>query len=188
MIRQTQRLGRLLAAFALCGMVCPSLALAGDPSAVNVSSTVLDVKLDADNLLHGTAMTAAGNVQAGALVTLAQGNQSLATAQANHEGRFAFRLAKGGVYQLAVGERVVLCRVWSERLAPPAAKQQLLVVTDTQLARGQRPLGEVLFSTPVLIGVVIAAAVAIPLAIDSSDDDSTPSMSDDTTSDNFSAS
>jgi hypothetical protein len=171
MVRTTQQLGRFLSVLAIVSMVCPGLALAGDPPGVTTSSTVIDVKLGGDRLLRGTAMTTAGQSQAGALVTLAHSNQSLATAKANAEGQFAFRLAKGGVYQLAVGDRVVLCRVWSERMAPPGAKDQLLVVTDLELARGQRPLGEALFSTPVLVGVVIAAAVAIPLALNSSDDD-----------------
>lgn len=171
MQRKTTNLARMLAAVAACLMACPSLALAADPPAVSVSSTVLDVKLDAQGLLRGTAVTSAGNQQTGTLVTLAHRSQSLATAETNAKGEFAFRLSKGGVYQLAVGERVVLCRVWSEQLAPPAAKPELLIVTDTELVRGQRPLGEALFSTPVLIGVVIAAAVAIPLALNGSDDD-----------------
>ena len=163
---------RTLVVSATCAMLCPPVVLAGDPPAVIVSSTVIDIKLSEDSVLRGTAMSAAGNAQAGAMVTLAQSNQSVATAQANEQGQFGFRLAKGGMYQLAVGEQVLMVRAWSAKMAPPAAKPELLVVTQTQLARGQRPLGEALFSTPVLLGLVIAAAIAIPLALKSNDNPS----------------
>ena len=172
----TPRGGRLLAAIALCVLVAPPHLWAGDPPTAPVfSSKILDAKLDADNLLRGTAVTSAGTAHAGALVTLAHRNEAQATATTNAKGEFAFRLKHGGVYQLAVGERIIPCRVWSPQLAPPAAKPELLLVADVQLARGQRPLGEALFSTPVLVGVVIAAAIAIPLAISNSDDNASGS-------------
>jgi hypothetical protein len=40
----------------------------------------------------------------------------------------------------------------------------VLVVADSAVARGQRPIGEILCN-PVLIGLLIAAAIAIPIAV-----------------------
>jgi len=168
MKRTAYRWGQLLSIVALIGLITPPAAVAGEKPVF--APKVLDARLDPDNVLRGTAVTSAGTPHANALVTLAHQNQAVATAETNAEGQFGFRLKQGGVYQLAVGERIIMCRVWPPQQAPPAAKPELLLVADQRLARGQRPLGEAIFSTPVLVGVVIAAAVAIPLAINAADD------------------
>ena len=172
-----QRAGSALATIAMCCMLVPTpvLAAEADLSAIQVAPQVLDVKLDGEGVLRGAVAKSSGQPHEGALVTLALGKQAVATAEANREGQFAFKLLRGGVYQIAAGDQVVTLRAWPEAVAPPAAKERLLVVSDMELARGQRPLGEAIFSTPVLVGAVIIAAIAIPLALNSSDDSPTGS-------------
>jgi hypothetical protein len=45
-----------------------------------------------------------------------------------------------------------------------------MMVSSPQLVRGQQPISAV-FSNPLLIGLIIAAAIAIPVAIHNSQDD-----------------
>jgi hypothetical protein len=63
-----------------------------------------------------------------------------------------------------VGQRSVTCRAWTHAAAPPAATDQLTVVDGPPLIRGQQPFSAV-FTNPLFIGLVIAAAIAIPIAV-----------------------
>ena len=51
--------------------------------------------------------------------------------------------------------------------APPAASQSLLLVKDGETIRGQQPIAN-LFTSPLVIGLVLAAAIAIPIAVNNS--------------------
>jgi len=51
------------------------------------------------------------------------------------------------------------------------ALNQLLVVSDSSVERGQRPIGELFCSPPFLIGALIVAAIVIPIAVHNAQDD-----------------
>jgi hypothetical protein len=71
---------------------------------------------------------------------------------------------------LAAGGSVHLCRCWAAGTAPPAAQGEVLLVPIGLVERGQRPIGEIL-ANPILIGLIIAAAIALPIAVHNSKDD-----------------
>ena len=75
-----------------------------------------------------------------------------------------------GLCRIEYGGSVLACRCWSPRTAPPAATNELLLITGDPVERGQRCIGD-LFSGPVLIGLIIAAAVVIPIAVHNSQKD-----------------
>ena len=53
--------------------------------------------------------------------------------------------------------------------APPAANDRLLLVTESNVTRGQQPINRLV--DPLLLGVIIAGAVAIPIAVRNSNND-----------------
>jgi hypothetical protein len=82
----------------------------------------------------------------------------------------------GGVYELQTLASSDVCRVWAPRTAPPSAQDGVLLVTDDELARGQRGCfgeGGALswLSNPWVLGGIVVAAIAIPLGVAAADDD-----------------
>jgi hypothetical protein len=65
-----------------------------------------------------------------------------------------------------------MCRIWTTAAAPPRAAKQLLIVNDHLVQRGQRPIREMFHSDPILMTAIAVAAIAIPIAIHKSRDDS----------------
>jgi hypothetical protein len=102
-----------------------------------------------------------------------QGRCWTATAErvaTSEDGRFLFAGLSGGTYVVALRSQSTACRCWAPHTAPPAAGQQLLLIDQGDLARGQRPFGEMI-TNPFVIGGLIVAALAIPIAIHNSDKD-----------------
>lgn len=59
-------------------------------------------------------------------------------AKTDARGAFKFAMSEPGLYALqAEGTRSQFVRVWDKRVAPPTAKQKLLVVLDGTVIRGQ---------------------------------------------------
>jgi hypothetical protein len=128
------------------------------------------VRLDEDGALRGRLSDASGKPLAHHTIVLHQGGKLLAQTRSDDSGEFAFERVVGGVYQLAAGTSTVFCRAWTSKAAPPLAGDQVTMVASSQVVRGQQPFGAVL-SKPLLVGLIIAAAIAIPVAICNSQDD-----------------
>jgi hypothetical protein len=60
-----------------------------------------------------------------------------------------------------------MVRTWTPGTAPPGTGDSLLVVADYRVIRGQYDLGDVLSSGVIPIIVVTAAAITIPIVVDS---------------------
>jgi hypothetical protein len=88
------------------------------------------------------------------------------------DGRFAVGDLQAGTYRLETSEGVCICRLWTSAAAPPAAAPSLLIVNDASVTRGQRPIRDLFHADPVLMATVVAAAIAIPIAVHKSRDDS----------------
>ncbi|MCY2988538.1 MAG: carboxypeptidase-like regulatory domain-containing protein [Planctomycetota bacterium] len=123
-----------------------------------------DVRLGDGGTLAGQLLDAHGQPVAQQSVALLQGTKALVETRTDAAGRFAFRQVRSGVVQLTEGTVCVACRVWTKAAAPPAAQGQALLVAEADVVRGQQPLSA-LFTNPLVIGLIIAAAIAIPLAI-----------------------
>ena len=131
---------------------------------------VADVRLTADATLGGKLVDASGQPLGRRVVVLRQAGRALARVETDAQGDFVFRSVRGGAYQMTIDDRVVSCRVWASSAAPPAARDRLLIVTGTPVVRGQQPIGAV-FSSPLFVGAVLAAAIAIPVAVHNSQND-----------------
>jgi len=126
-----------------------------------------DVTLGPANELRGQLVDKNGVRLANRIVVAVHSDKSSLQAVSDANGQFRFLKAKPGMYRVASERSYQLCRCWAANTAPPAASQQLLMVEGDQTLRGQRPIGELL-SGPVLIGLIIAAAIIIPIAVHNS--------------------
>jgi len=126
-----------------------------------------DVSLSSANELRGELVDKNGVRLANRVVVAVHADKTSFETVSDANGNFRFSRAKPGMYQIASQQSLQVCRCWAANTAPPAASQQLLLVEGDQTIRGQRPIGELL-SGPILIGLIIAAAVIIPIAIHNS--------------------
>jgi hypothetical protein len=146
---------------------------AGPPQAATphvASSPVRDIVLGADGSLSGQVLDHQGHPQANQIVLIQQPGQQPRQTVSDAQGRFIVPNVRAGVYHLAADGSVFLCRCWATGTAPPAARDEVLLVPTGFVERGQRPIGEIL-ANPLLIGLIIAAAIAIPIAVHNSKDD-----------------
>jgi hypothetical protein len=123
-----------------------------------------DVTLGPASELRGQLVDKNGVRLPNRIVVAVHADKSSLQSVSDANGQFHFPRAKPGMYQVASQQSYQLCRCWAANTAPPAASKRLLMVEGDQTIRGQRPIGELL-SGPVLIGLIIAAAIIIPIAV-----------------------
>lgn len=166
--------------FGLAGLACvtwllPLQAMAAGqntslPNSPRNAPAIRDVELGTGGRITGQFVDAQGQPKANQVVVVQRQHAQPQQTRTDTSGRFVIDGATGGLYQVATADSVVLCRCWAENTAPPGANRDLLIVSGDGVQRGQRPIGELLFSAPVLVALVIAAAIAIPIAIHNSQD------------------
>ncbi len=175
---------RSLMLVAVLGMVMPRATLAEAPA--TQPTKTMDVALQNGGLLLGQLVNRQGQPKAGVVVSLRQKGTELARMQTDDLGRFAAKGLRGGAYQLVTADGVRQVRVWSQATAPPTAVRGALLV-EGKTVRGQyaetgeyygdgggggRGIfngGRIFGLNPWLVGVAIAAAIAIPVALDDDD-------------------
>jgi len=140
------------------------------PQAGAARRPVADVRVDKEGTLRGKLVDPSGQPLQDRVIALQRDQQVLGSVKTNEQGEFVFPRVRGGVYQMRVKDRAVQCRVWPRNVAPPAARARLLIVTGDPVVRGQQPIGAI-FSNPLFIGAVLAAAIAIPIAVHNAQDD-----------------
>jgi hypothetical protein len=138
--------------------------------AARPATPVRDIALDAQGRITGQYVDAQGQPRAHQVLVVQRQGGAPRQATTDARGRFILESMSGGMYQIASADSAVVCRCWAVDTAPPAATRELLLVSGEGVQRAQRPIGDLLFSGPVLIALVIAAAIAIPIAIHNSDD------------------
>ena len=129
-----------------------------------------DVELLPGGMLVGQAINSAGQPLVGQVILVQQTSREPIVARSDHEGRFRLSGLSAGLCQIEYGDSAVVCRCWSPNTAPPAAAKEVLLTPGDLVERGQRPISDLL-TGPVLIGLIIAAAIAIPIAIHNSNKD-----------------
>lgn len=144
--------------------------LAGKEKAKAAPATapgVTDIELGAGGVMKGQVVDARGTPRVKVAVRIIKPGAAADTAlscQTNADGRFQIAGLSGGVYRVETPAGATVCRVWPANTAPPSAVAQALFVEGGQTVRGNlsniTPLGWA------LIGVGVAAAIAIPLALD----------------------
>ncbi len=138
---KTWNLVRRTAICAACaGVIVPQAGFAVEPASQQVAPVVAvsDVRLAADGMFRGQVVDSQGLPMADTQVTvLSMQSQVVATTKTNRDGHFAVAGLTGGVYQLQAGQASSMVRLWSTQMAPPSAKDGILLVSG-QVQRGQQ--------------------------------------------------
>lgn len=160
----------ILVALAAVSMLLPTSSFATEPIADHARSaiSIIDVALGEDGSLRGQVLDLQGAPMTQTTVAVVQQGKVLATTQTDAQGRYTFNGMNTGFYQVVTDQGLTVCRVWTAETAPPSALTETLVVDGLQTVRGGmngRPWGSFL-SNPWVLGGIVAAAIAIPLALD----------------------
>lgn len=192
------RYGRCLSCVAAFAMVATPL-MAAEASNDGKAEQVFDVTISKTGTLVGQVLNASGQPQANADVAAVSKTQVVSKTKTNARGVFQLPVTSAGVYRVALADRAFTVRAWQADLAPPAAKDALLCVTQEPTVRGQcggcgamGPCGcgpacppacgpggygghggklASILTNPVVIGLGVATAIALPIALDDDDDD-----------------
>lgn len=160
-------LGLLIPSPLVAAVAAPSQTTAKTPRPA-AKPKVFDVELQKDGVLLGQVVDAQGAPQVKMPVSLVQGDKTLAATATNRGGFFAVRRVPAGTYRLAAGKTQGVYRLWAKGTSPPGSQPGTLMVVGQGPSRGQNggsgPIGHWL-SNPWVIGALIAAAIAIPVAI-----------------------
>lgn len=153
-----------LALLAMVGMLVPSPLLQAAGEVVASPAVGSDVALTAEGTLRGQVVSAQGRGLAGVCVTVSHGAREVVSTMTGADGRFEVRGLKGGVLSVSAGEATAVCRAWTPGVAPPAARDQILLVSGQSQTLGQGGL-KAFFTNPWVIAGIVAAAIAIPVGI-----------------------
>lgn len=151
--------------------------LAANPQTVNPQAAVVpaveirDVALQPGGVLHGQVVDPQGAVCSHAPVRIVRLSDQtpVAITQADDQGHFTIQGLSGGVYRIETPAGASVYRLWASNTAPPSAIASALVVQGDSAMRGN--LGGIGWFGWTLIGLGIAAAIAIPLALDKDKND-----------------
>lgn len=123
----------IVALFSCMGLVLQSIpAIAAAPSGF-----AQDVAANASGGLSGTVTDTKGQAIAGARIHVRQAGAVIAETTADDRGAFDFGGLRGGVYQIATTGTAANVRLWAGKTAPPSAANGVLLVTSSQVVRGQ---------------------------------------------------
>lgn len=180
-MKHCNTLGGYAAWFAVVGFCFPATSLAGDkPMLTPQRGAIVDIALAPGGVLTGWIVNAHGQPVPNIPISVRHANQEVARATTSQDGTYRIHNLRGGVYHVESGNGTRLCRLWASQTAPPFAQKGLIVVSDPDVILAQFPNGPMgtflenakyTLTNPLVIGGIVAAAVAIPVAIHNSDDD-----------------
>jgi hypothetical protein len=134
----------LAISMACWGIVFPHsqvMAAGPQPAAKTTSKvqapTVTDVALGVGGTFTGQVVDSQGRGLDGAAVSVRQGGREVAQTVTSKDGFFSVTNLRGGTYDVVAGQGQGTYRLWSTNAAPPAAKNQVFIVSNSQVARGQ---------------------------------------------------
>jgi hypothetical protein len=174
-MRKGRAIRAAVLSLATLGICLPQPAMAIGPE---VKPLVTDVALADGGLLRGQVINPQSGAGAANLpVTLRVQDQIVATATTDAAGRFAVQRLRGGVHQIIAGENQAVYRFWSPGTAPPSA--QVKAIVYMQPATTSQPNVPVTYTdgeggfkmllvNPIVIGAVVATAIAVPIALNNS--------------------
>lgn len=163
MFRRQQKKSIVLV-LSLCLLVTPALQAQNEMPANQRMETVTDVALSAQGMLEGRLVDGTGKVLDGAPITVWQGQQLIGKGTTDKDGGFRMAGLASGVYRFDAPGSSVTCRVWSASVAPPSARNSLLMVGGDPAVRGQYGMLDPVTTTALLLGVAGVTLSAITLA------------------------
>lgn len=180
-----RRVQSMLTTLACIGMLTPFSALFAEQTAEQNQSKITDVALGSGGLLAGTVVDKEGRPVENARIVLRSKEKTLVDTHAAEDGSFRIHALRGGVYDMTANGKTTVMRLWADQTAPPSSETTATLVAGGEVVRGQScsngsctaPGGcdcdscvgaapWAFLMNPMVIGAVVAAAVAIPLALD----------------------
>jgi len=171
-MKNTQFFRGFLVAVAAVGIGLPSATWAAESAA---KPAVVDVALRDGGVLVGQVVNPQGAAMEGAPVTLRYQNENVVTTKTGKEGYFAVKGVRGGTHEIVTTSGHGIYRLWAAGTAPPAAQPGALVVAGQDVTLGQQcpPDGNAgtasglkrFLTNPLVIGGVVATAIAVPIAV-----------------------
>ena len=134
------------------------------PAHLRVATSIQDVALQSGNSLRGQISDVQGAPRVAVPVSVIKDGVRVAAVRTDRAGQFAVHGLSAGIYQVHAADSMALYRAWAPGTAPPAAQHGVLVVDGQQVVRGGGVAGN-----PWCLALIVAAAVAIPIALDSND-------------------
>lgn len=177
-MKHLSRASYVIAWLAIAGFCLPAPAALGIQPATDDQSSIRDIALRSGGLLTGQVLDAKLRPSAGAQVTIRGTDATVATTQSDTNGTFAVTGLRGGIHQIVTPTGNVLCRFWAPGTAPPCAVDQIAMIDDQTVVRGQAGPQfrqgfhddvKAIAKHPLLLGGLIAAAIAIPAALRNAD-------------------
>ncbi len=161
-MKKFRMLQKFAVALAVVGMMAPQLAFAAPPA-----RSARDIALAKGGVLQGKVVDQQAAAQAGEAVRVLQNGEVVATAKTDAQGRFAINGLRTGVHQIETSATKSVYRLWTPETAPPAARNSVLLVDGGDVVLGQSGGGILgALANPWVLGGIVAAAIAIPLALD----------------------
>ncbi|MDA1050458.1 MAG: carboxypeptidase-like regulatory domain-containing protein [Planctomycetota bacterium] len=170
---------KLVRAFKTFTVMLACTALLAGQTAQAASPIIRDIALQPGGILNGQVLNEQAVAQGQAKVAVVHKGKPLTVTETDKDGRFVVTGLEPGVYELHLAQGGGAYRVWAPRTAPPAAEQGVLLVQDNRVVRG---LGGDIgkggagpskggghfgwLANPWVLGALVAAAIAIPLALD----------------------
>ena len=121
----------------LCALASVALIItaAHQSNAEAPACAIGDIRLH-EGQLHGQVVNNQGQAVADSPVVIRQGDKVVGHTMSDECGNFVIRDLNTGMYQVEANGRATIHRVWDATIAPPAAGQGVMLVTDEEVVRG----------------------------------------------------
>ena len=125
----------------------------------------IDLRLGSNATLRGRLITPRGSGVSAEALQLNRGPENVLTVKTDPLGYFIIPSPSPGVYQFTNGTWVQSVRIWTSGTAPPAAKDQILIVAKEPIIAGQVSPLRYWMANPNVMLATAAIAIAVPLLI-----------------------
>ncbi len=156
---------------ACLGMILPSSMLqAAQPAQASARRlpTISDVELGPQGVLRGVVISSQGVPVTRTTIVVYDAKQEVARTKTDTKGCFSVGRLPSGTLRVTAGRYSTPIRAWAARTGPPKCKQIALVVVGSDIVRGQRHWKDAFCNHDLLVGGVIAAMIALPIIVYSS--------------------
>ena len=161
------------------GIFClPDPLVFGQQPLADSQIMIRDIGLRPNGMLVGQILDANSRPKVGIAIAIRAANDIVATTNSDASGVFAVTGLRGGLHQIDTPNGSTVCRFWAAGTAPPGAIDQIGIIDEQTIVRGQPrarlrheyfPYARALARQPLIVGGAIAAAVAIPVSLRNAD-------------------
>ena len=178
------RLSKLAAFAALIPLITPGITQSASakelvrPRLVTRAQAIepkpIDVVLQPGNIVAGEVLSADGTPLVEGEVVVHLGRHEVTRVTTNQLGEFAAEVPRGGVYVISSSAGALLVRTWTAAAAPPNSLYRVAITPQSTVIRAQNSDGGFNPLLGLLLAGGIAAAIAIPIALNNSGGNDSP--------------